>query len=317
MEADFCIETLKRVLATGSCHIFNTDQGSQFTSKGYRYSEQRSGHGGIEQRWILIYSEQAYRRESKTFEKRVKKQEGEAKKLCWHVSNQLFNCESDARLELEKVRKKYAYLSIESDIVAIEKHKGKGRPKPGSQKHVAGYRLVFTITRNEAAIQRFLLRKGRFILATNILDIEELPSTKVLSSYKEQQSVENGFRFLKDPWFMVDTFYIKKRKRIEALMMIMTLCLLVYNFTQHKLRVVMENNNETLPNQISKQIKNPTLKWIFQLMEGVGIVKMFDKAGKCIRSLITNLNLVRKKIIRLLGGLTCEIYGIPLEIAGM
>ena len=116
---------------------------------------------------------------------------------------------------------------------------------------------------------------------------------------------------------MVDTFYIKKRKRIEALMMIMTLCLLVYNFTQHKLRVVMENNNETLPNQISKQIKNPTLKWIFQLMEGVGIVKMFDKAGKCIRSLITNLNLVRKKIIRLLGGLTCEIYGIPLEIAGM
>lgn len=35
MEADFCIETLKRVLATGSCHIFNTDQGSQFTSKGF------------------------------------------------------------------------------------------------------------------------------------------------------------------------------------------------------------------------------------------------------------------------------------------
>ena len=292
MEADFCIETLKRVLATGSCHIFNTDQGSQFTSKGFT--------GVLKDHNIKISMDGRGRALDNVFVERLWRS---VKYECVYIK--------------EKVRKKYAYLSIESDIVAIEKHKGKGRPKPGSQKHVAGYRLVFTITRNEAAIQRFLLRKGRFILATNILDIEELPSTKVLSSYKEQQSVENGFRFLKDPWFMVDTFYIKKRKRIEALMMIMTLCLLVYNFTQHKLRVVMENNNETLPNQISKQIKNPTLKWIFQLMEGVGIVKMFDKAGKCIRSLITNLNLVRKKIIRLLGGLTCEIYGIPLEIAGM
>lgn len=35
MEADFCMETLARVLATTTCDIFNTDQGSQFTSKGF------------------------------------------------------------------------------------------------------------------------------------------------------------------------------------------------------------------------------------------------------------------------------------------
>ena len=35
MEADFCIETLERVLASTHCEIFNTDQGSQFTSKGF------------------------------------------------------------------------------------------------------------------------------------------------------------------------------------------------------------------------------------------------------------------------------------------
>ncbi|MFT3742293.1 MAG: IS3 family transposase [Gammaproteobacteria bacterium] len=35
MEADFCIETLERVLAKTRCDIFNTDQGSQFTSKGF------------------------------------------------------------------------------------------------------------------------------------------------------------------------------------------------------------------------------------------------------------------------------------------
>lgn len=35
MEADFCIETLERVLAQSRCEIFNTDQGSQFTSQGF------------------------------------------------------------------------------------------------------------------------------------------------------------------------------------------------------------------------------------------------------------------------------------------
>lgn len=32
LEADFCIEALKQVLSTGSCEIFNTDQGAQFTT---------------------------------------------------------------------------------------------------------------------------------------------------------------------------------------------------------------------------------------------------------------------------------------------
>jgi len=35
MEADFCIETLERVLSHSHCEIFNTDQGAQFTSKGF------------------------------------------------------------------------------------------------------------------------------------------------------------------------------------------------------------------------------------------------------------------------------------------
>lgn len=35
MEANFCIETLQRVLAWTRCDIFNTDQGAQFTSNGF------------------------------------------------------------------------------------------------------------------------------------------------------------------------------------------------------------------------------------------------------------------------------------------
>ncbi len=35
LEADFCVDTLARVLSTGCCEIFNTYQGSQFTSNSF------------------------------------------------------------------------------------------------------------------------------------------------------------------------------------------------------------------------------------------------------------------------------------------
>jgi len=35
MEADFCVEALNRALGTGKPEIFNSDQGSQFTSQGF------------------------------------------------------------------------------------------------------------------------------------------------------------------------------------------------------------------------------------------------------------------------------------------
>lgn len=35
LEADFCVEALSRVLRNGRCDIFNTDQGSQFTSNDF------------------------------------------------------------------------------------------------------------------------------------------------------------------------------------------------------------------------------------------------------------------------------------------
>ena len=35
MEAEFCVEALRNALLQGRCEIFNTDQGSQFTSKDW------------------------------------------------------------------------------------------------------------------------------------------------------------------------------------------------------------------------------------------------------------------------------------------
>ena len=110
---------------------------------------------------------------------------------------------------------------------------------------------------------------------------------------------------------MVDSFFVKTRRRIEALMMIMTLCLLVYNFAQHRVRKTLQETSDTVPNQLGKPINNPTVKWLFQCMEGIAIIRTKTEA------MITNLNDLRCKIIRLFGPTACQIHGIQLEIAGI
>jgi transposase len=129
--------------------------------------------------------------------------------------------------------------------------------------------------------------------------------------------VERGFRFLKDPWFMVDSIFLKLPRRIEALMMIMTLTLLVYNVGQYRLRQQLKKEKDTLPNQLGKQTQSPTLRWIFQIMEGVGLVHFYNESfTEIAREVITNINALRKKIIYLFGEAAAKIYGlIPKKYA--
>jgi transposase len=122
--------------------------------------------------------------------------------------------------------------------------------------------------------------------------------------------VERGFRFLKNPEFIADTLFLKSPKRIGALMMIMTLRLLVYNIAQHALRQKLRATNDTLPNQLGKPIQTLTLRWIFQIMEGIAFVRILDKAKVRLQTIVTNLDDLRKKIIRLFGKHACRIYQI-------
>lgn len=290
--------------------------------KGYKVSSFFSQYGGIEQRWLLVYSEQAYHREKKTLEKKLKKKDDEIRKALWHLGNEVFVCEKDARSALKKIEKKNTLHIITSQIVPIMKYAKPGKPKADGEKIVSGFKVESSFERNEAEISKLLNSKGRFILATNDLDKENFSDQHMLNEYKEQQNVEGGFRFIKDPWFMIDSVFLKSPKRIEALMMIMTLCLMVYNIAQYKLRESLKEKDDTLPNQLGKEVKNPTVRWIFQIMEGINIVQFYqDEIVKPIKEIITNLSLLRKKIIRLFGDTACRMYGLiqknTAEVLGM
>jgi len=109
---------------------------------------------------------------------------------------------------------------------------GKGRPKADATTSYR-YRITATALKEDVArINNDLRAKGRFIIATNELDSTRLTSQDLLHNYKGQQSVERGFRFLKEPAFMTSSVFLKSQKRIVALAMVMCLCLLVYMIAQ-------------------------------------------------------------------------------------
>ncbi len=113
------------------------------------------------------------------------------------------------------------------------------------------------------------VKAGRFILATNILEKKAVINEQILAEYKAQQSNERGFRFLKDPLFFTASVFVKKPERVEAIAMIMGLCLLVYNLAQRKLRQQLEATNKGVKNQVKKLTNKPTMRWIFQMFQSV------------------------------------------------
>ena len=118
------------------------------------------------------------------------------------------------------------------------------------------------------------IKAGRFILARNILDKNEITNQQILEEYKDQQSNERGFRFLKNPLFFTSSVFVKKPERVEVIAMIMGVCLLVYNLAQRKLRQELESANASIRNQVKKLTNKPTMRWVFQMFQSVHLVNL-------------------------------------------
>ena len=100
-------------------------------------------------------------------------------------------------------------------------------------------------------------------MSTNDLETENASAADILKIYKEQQSVEKGFRFLKNPEFLVASFYLKKPERIEALFMVMTLSLLIYAAIEYKVRKNLVALDLQFPDQKKRASQNQQLAGFF------------------------------------------------------
>ena len=273
---------------------------------GYHISEVKSMYGEVHQRWLIVFSEQAYAREEKTLKRKVCKEFEEKTKELKKIGQETFACVKDAQTAIARFEKNLKYHQCIGITITEKRIKsGRGRPQKDMALDVV-YKIHASLEKNDDKISKRLSEKGKFILATNELDDTKLSSEDFLDSYKGQQCVERGFRFLKDPLFMTSSVFLKKQERIMALSMIMCLCLLVYSLAQRLLRIRIRELETTLPDQRGKPTTTPTMRWIFQIFEGVHVLFHQKSGGK--HELVLNLTQQRLRILEILGPSFEKIY---------
>lgn len=241
--------------------------GYQIAAVGNRYS-------GINQRWLLVESQARLKSDLAQLDKQIAQKLASANTTLQRLRSEQFACSADALQAAKKFSGSLPFHQLANvEVVEVIQYQGRGRPKKDAvgQKH---YQIRATLVPDEQAIAIQQQRAGRFILATNVLDSQELSDDAILLEYKAQQSTERGFRFLKDPLFFTSSVFLNTPERVAALAMIMGLCLLVYSLGQRSLRQALAQAQQTIYNQLGKPTAKPTLRWVFQCFMSIHLLSV-------------------------------------------
>jgi transposase len=274
--------------------------------EGYRYQELTATYGKVEHRWVLIYSEPRQAQAQRTVDKQLRQQSDQDIKAFKKLCSTPFACEADARQALATWERGLQATVVHEATVRPRPRYGKrGRPGPGAHPDQVVYQIAGVLASRVATRQALVDQHSCFILATNELDTTQLPPQEVLDGYKGQVQSERGFRFLKDPQFFASALYLKKPERIMALLMVMTVCLLVYAALEFRIRQALKAHDATFPNQKGKPVQNPTARWVFHYFVGIHLLSVSGQWP-----LVLNLTEEPCNLLKLLGKPYMQLYGV-------
>jgi transposase len=273
-----------------------------------RYQRVELCHYGLAQRWLVVSSQDAWQRAEHTLAKAQAKEAEQVQTQLFHLQAHRLPSETEAQGALDMIAQRWrSHQVAQVSLTPQIQYARKGRPTPETPIKAIQWQIHASVEADAATIAHQQQRKACFVLGTTIPDTA-LPDAEVMAGYKGQSAVERGFRFLKDPVFFVSSLFVKKPSRIQGLLMVMTLALLVYTVAQRRMRHQLACQHDTLPNQIGQPTSHPTLRWLFQLLEGINRVT-FSLSGH-VTIVIEGLTALRRKILQLFGQKVCQIYQI-------
>ena len=270
----------------------------------HRYQVLESTYAGVAQRWLLVESAAARERALTSVNRQVRKRSEQEAKAFHALCRQRFACRPDAEQALQRLQATLKFTTVEQvSLEEVPYYERRGRPGAGQRPVGVHVRLTGAVATALAPRQALLEQKGRFTLATNELDAQALPPADLLAAYKGQSGVERGFRFLKDPLFLAASLFLKSPQRIMALLMVMTLCLLVYSALEYRMRQAPRRHQQTFPDQKGKPTATPTARWIFQCFVGIHVLIVNET-----ERLVLNLQDAHQRLLALLGAPYEAVY---------
>lgn len=232
-----------------------------------------------------------------TSDKQISRQSDTERKAFKKLCAKRFACEADARQALEQCKATWAVTHVEGErIRGVSHYGGRGRPQQGQAPARVSYVIEGALAISLSKRQALLQQKSCFVLATNELEVNALGAQEVLSAYKAQSYPARGFRFLKDPRFLASSLYLKKPERIMALLMVMTVCLLVYAALEYRIRQALGEHDETFPDQKGRPTQHPTARWVFHVFVGIHVL-----LGATDQPLILNLQEHHQRLLQVMG----------------
>lgn len=261
-------------------------------------------HYNIDQMWHICLSKESLARAVSSLQRSVEREKAEIEKALFHLQAKRFNYLPDAMQAYNTIGEKTKYHTLSNPISTLHNcYAGRGQPKKDAVPERVLVQIQGRAIENKESIELMAQEKACFIVGTNNL---EQTAEEAVAAYKSQSSVERGFRFLKDPTFFAQSLYLKKPERIEALVTVMTLSLLIYSIAQRRIRNAIANQEPFVPNSSKKPYKNPTLRRIFQLFQGINLISEIHNGFR--QYMVQGLKNMHTRILQALGGKALELY---------
>jgi transposase len=163
--------------------------------------------------------------------------------------------------------------------VAVEERPLYGRGRPSSHKPRAvqamRYRLKTSIRAHTERMARMEEEAGCFVLLTNVPTTGDLAHSAgdILKVYKDQHGTEQNYGFLKDP-VIVNSLFLKKPERIEALGLVLLLALLIWRLMERAMRTYVDTTSTPLTGWDKKATERPTSFMMVTKFAGVLVLKL-------------------------------------------
>ncbi|MEA5627212.1 IS1634 family transposase [Nostoc sp. UHCC 0251] len=145
---------------------------------GYSYAQKKINYGDIEQRWLVVQSQDRKKSDLEELSKKIEKALINTQAKLKKLAQEKFACVADARKELTKISKGFKYHQVET-IETLEKI-----PNIKEENQSKYYQISATVSENKDILDQEILSAGRFIITTNVLSDKELSNEKMLSEYK-------------------------------------------------------------------------------------------------------------------------------------
>lgn len=245
----------------------------------YKASEGQVTLYGTSYRAVVVHSSAQDKRRQQRLARDIQASSSTVQTAARTAEQQEYFCRADADAAAVQLRAVHA-ADHRLDVTVEERPVyGRGRPSPHKPRPIKAmrYRLQTTISPQTERIARLEEEAGCFVLLTNVPTTGDLAHSArdILTVYKDQHGTEQNYGFLKDP-VIVNSLFLKKPERIEALGLILLLALLLWRLMERAMRTYVDTTSTRLPGWDKKATERPTAFMMVTKFMGVIVVKLGD-----------------------------------------